>query len=92
MRRELNELIIFIFIKKKTGTNSELLMKLSTEDISISFFLQKKAILNHSLSHNTWYKSGIIVDLTCSQTSYMLPQVKIHYLKCIYYIFYFINI
>jgi len=51
------------------GINSELLKMLSDEDISTTFELK-----NH-VPQNVWYKSGILVDLTCERALSLLQKV-----------------
>jgi len=49
-------------------------MKFSNEDISINFDLKNiQTILDQT--QNTWFKSGILVDLSCDQAFNVLQQV-----------------
>lgn len=68
----LETIIVFLYLK---GINGKLLKRLSDEDISIIFDPQKMTVVNQT--HNTWYKSGVLVDLACNQASNVLHQVKI---------------
>lgn len=55
------------------GINSEFLMKLSNEDISINFDLRNIQGNVHQ-TQKAWFKSGILVDLSCDQASDVLLQ------------------
>lgn len=55
--------------------NSEFLMKLSNEDISINFDLRNIQSSVHQ-TQNAWFKSGILVDLSCDEASDVLQQVE----------------
>lgn len=73
MNKHVNFNLIILTCPSYIGINNELLARLSNEDISITFDLQKMAMVRQM--HNTWYKSGMLVDLACDQTSNVLQQV-----------------
>jgi len=50
-------------------------MKLSNEDISINFHLRNILSSVHQ-TQKEWFKSGILVDLSCDEASDVLQQVE----------------
>lgn len=69
-------LLIHIFVfASNIGINREFLMKFSSEDISINFDFRNIQASVHQ-TPKTWFKSGILVDLSCDQAVDVLQQVK----------------
>jgi len=69
------------------GINSEFLMKFSNEDISINFDL-RNIQANEYQTQKAWFKSGILVDLSCNQAFDALQQVE--FIVAIFFFFQFI--
>jgi len=55
--------------------NSEFLMKFSNEDISINFDLRNIQASEYQ-TQKSWFKSGILVDLSGNQAFNVVQQVK----------------
>jgi len=70
------QMFVFAF---NIGINSEFLMKFSNEDISINFDLKNIQAGSYQ-TQKAWFKSGILVDLSCNQTTDVLQQVFYCYL------------
>lgn len=60
------------------GVNGKLLKKLSTVDKSLSFHLFTLQ------THETWYRHGFIVDLSCDRSLNFMHKVFTHILYYIY--------
>ncbi|XP_022170942.1 uncharacterized protein LOC111034171 [Myzus persicae] len=58
-----------------TSINREFLMKFSSEDISINFDFRNIQASVHQ-TPKTWFKSGILVDLSCDQAVDVLQQAS----------------
>lgn len=67
------------------GINSEFLMKFSNEDISINFDLRNIQASEYQ-TQKAWFKSGILVDLSCNQAFDVLQQVE-YFIVAIFFFF-----
>jgi len=65
---------VFIFTFN-IDVNSEFLIKFSNEDISISFDLRNIQGILHQ-TQKAWFKSGMLVDLSCDHAFSVLQQVE----------------